>query len=234
MTINNLKVKVDEKDILKGVSLTLGAGEIHCLMGPNGSGKSTLAKVLAGHQECQISDGQVLLGRQNLLKMTPDERARAGVFMAFQYPVEVPGVNVFEFLRATGQAQTSIDEFSQIIKPILHQLNIKEKFLERDLAGFSGGEKKKLEILQMILLQPKVIILDEVDSGLDVDALQLVSRAIKKFRGPKSIVIIITHSQRILKYIKPCKVHVMIDGRIVKSGSAGLAREVEKTGYKNF
>ncbi|MFH1713523.1 MAG: Fe-S cluster assembly ATPase SufC [Candidatus Jacksonbacteria bacterium] len=233
LIINNLFVKIQNKEILKGISLVLGHGEIHALMGPNGSGKSTLARAIMGHLDCKISQGQMRFDDQNLLKMIPDKRARAGVFLAFQEPIEVPGVNVFEFLRAVYPEPMSVDEFVKKVKFILKDLNIKKNFLERDLhQSFSGGEKKKLEILQMAVLKPKLIILDEIDSGLDIDALRTVSSAIKKYRIPESIVLIITHYQKVLKYIKPDFVHVMVDGRIVESGDWRLARRVEKEGYK--
>jgi Fe-S cluster assembly ATP-binding protein len=235
LTIKDLRVKIDDQEILKGVSLVLKAGEIHTIMGPNGSGKSTLAKVLIGLPKYRVVQGQAQLGRQDLLKMSPEQRARKGLFLAFQYPVEVPGVNVFEFLRAISPKKISMEQFETTVGSILKQLNINEKFLERNLhEGFSGGEKKKLEILQMAILQPKIIILDEIDSGLDIDAMRLISKAIKKFRPADSAVLIITHHQRILKYIKPDFVHVMIDGRIVASGSQELAKKVEKEGYKGF
>ena len=235
LLVKDLQVKIDNQEILKGVSLVLSNGEIHAVMGPNASGKSTLAKTLIGDPNYKVVQGQVWFGSKNLLKMTPEQRARKGLFLAFQSPVEVPGVNVFEFLRAILPKKMSIEKFENMIRLIIKALNIKEKFLERNLhQGFSGGEKKKLEILQMAVLQPKVIILDEVDSGLDIDALQLVSKAIKKFRPVDSAVLLITHYQRILKYIKPDYVHIMIDGRIVKSGKAGLAKNVERSGYRNF
>ena len=248
LLVKNLHVKINNQEVLKGVSLVLGPGEIHAIMGPNGSGKSTLAKAIVGHPDYQVIKGQLRFNSQDLLKLMPEQRARQGLFLAFQYPVEVPGVNVFEFLRlihtearrdesrTTQKSQVvSIDEFEKFIRPILKELNIKEKFLERNLhEGFSGGEKKKLEILQMAVLQPKVIILDEVDSGLDIDAVRTVSTVIKKFRSSESIVLIITHYQRILRYIKPVFVHVMVDGRIVESGDWRLAKKIERDGYRNF
>lgn len=235
LIINNLFVKIQNKEILKGISLVLKKGEIHALMGPNGSGKSTLARAIIGYPDCKISQGQMRFDSQNLLKMIPDKRARAGVFLAFQEPIEVPGVNVFEFLRAIYPEHLSVDEFAKKVKFILKDLNIKENFLERNLhQSFSGGEKKKLEILQMAVLRPKLIILDEIDAGLDADALLAASSAIKKYRTPESIVLIITHYQRILKYIKPDFVHVMVDGRIAKSGDWRLARRVEKYGYQRL
>lgn len=235
LIINNLFVQIQNQEILKGVSLVLGQGEIHALMGPNGSGKSTLAKAIAGYPDYQALEGQLCFNSQDLLKLGPEQRAHRGLFLAFQYPVEVPGVNVLNFLHAINRRKISIDKFADNIAPILKSLHIKETFLERNLnEGFSGGEKKKLEILQMAVLHPKVVILDEIDSGLDIDALQTISSAIKKYRTPESIVLIITHYQRILKYIKPDFVHVMIDGRIAESGDWRLARRVEEQGYKKL
>lgn len=235
LVINNLFVQTHAKEILKRVSLVLGQEEVHALMGPNGSGKSTLAKTLAGYPDYQAVKGQLRFNSQDLLTLGPEQRARQGLFLAFQYPVEVPGVNVLNFLYAINPRKISIDKFADSIAPILKSLHIKETFLERNLnEGFSGGEKKKLEILQMAVLRPKVIILDEIDSGLDVDALRIISNAIKKYKNLESIMLIITHYQRILKYIKPDFVHIMIDGRIVESGDWRLARRVEKEGYDKF
>lgn len=235
LVIKDLRVQIKSKKILKGISLVLGRGEIHALMGPNGSGKSTLARAIIGYPDCKISQGQMRLDSQNLLKMIPDKRAQAGVFLAFQEPIEVTGVNVFEFLRAICPECLSVDEFAKKVKFILKDLNVKENFLERNLhQNFSGGEKKKLEILQMAVLRPKLIILDEIDSGLDIDALRTISSAVKKYRTQESIVLIITHYQRILKYIKPDFVHVMIDGQIVQTGRYELVKQIESIGYKKF
>lgn len=257
--VKNLHVQTDAEKILKGVSLEMRGGEIHAIMGPNGSGKSTLAKVIMGHPAYEVTRGRVALDGKNVLKMEPNERARAGIFLAFQYPLEVPGVNMFSYLRAIysgrfgkkeplrkvapGVVQkreedaggVSVEEFQKIIAPILKKLHVKEEFLERSVNdGFSGGEKKKAEIIQLAVLQPRVIILDETDSGLDIDALKIVASGVREFRPPDSAVLIITHYQRILKYIKPDFVHVMMDGRIVESGGYEVARRVEKEGYQNL
>lgn len=257
-SIHNLRARADSELILKGVALTVRGGEIHAIMGPNGSGKSTLAKVIMGHPGYAVTKGRVVFNGKNILSLAPDERSRAGVFLAFQYPLEVPGVNMFSYLRAIYSARfhprtlkkpspgvvrhraeteagIGVDEFRAILSPILKKLRVKEEFLERSVnEGFSGGEKKKAEIIQLAVLQPSVIILDETDSGLDVDALKVVSLGICEFRPPDSAVLIITHYQRILRYIKPDFVHVMVEGKIVESGGYELARRVEKKGYQGI
>ncbi len=238
LEIKNLSVKVEETEILKDLNLTLPRGEVHAIMGPNGTGKSTLAKALAAHPDYEITSGEVLLDGENVLEMEVDERARAGLFMAFQYPSEIPGVSIANFLRAATQARLAEDEeleatqFYKRLYEKMDMLQIDRKFTSRAInEGFSGGEKKRNEILQMAMLEPKYAIMDETDSGLDIDALRIVSEGVNKLRGPERGILLITHYQRILEYIVPDHVHVMWNGRIVKSGGKELALELEKRGY---
>jgi Fe-S cluster assembly ATP-binding protein len=240
LDIKNLQVKVEGKQILKGIDLHVNAGEVHAIMGPNGSGKSTLARALSGHPEYEVTRGEVRFEGHDLLDMDPDERARAGVFMAFQYPVEIAGVNNAYFLKAAlnakrkhnGQPELDAMEFMQLIKEKSALLDIDQSMLSRAVnEGFSGGEKKRNEIFQMALLEPKLAILDETDSGLDIDALKLVAKGVNAMRTPDRAIIVVTHYQRLLDYIVPDFVHVLTGGRIVKSGGKELALELEKRGY---
>jgi Fe-S cluster assembly ATP-binding protein len=240
LTIFNLHARVDDKEILKGVNLKLKAGEVHAIMGPNGSGKSTLAGVLAGRDAFDVTEGDVLFEGKNLLEMDPEERAREGVFLAFQYPVEIPGVSNTYFLRAAvnairkyrGQEELDAVEFLQLVREKLNVLHIDEDLLKRPVnEGFSGGEKKRNEIFQMAVLDPKLCILDETDSGLDIDALRTVADGVNAMRSKDRAILVITHYQRLLNYIVPDKVHVLMDGRIVKSGGKELALELESKGY---
>jgi len=239
LEIKQLHASINDKPILKGVELEVATGQIHALMGPNGAGKSTLASVLAGHPSYQITKGQVLLDKRDLLKMSPDERAQAGIFLAFQYPVEVPGVRVLQFLweaykiRKQANKITSILDFRNYLEKLADELQMSKDLLKRGLnEGFSGGEKKRLEVLQMAVLKPKFAILDETDSGLDIDAIKVVAAGVKKVvKRFKTGVLIITHYQRILNYLKPDFVHVMKDGKIVESGDGKLAYSLEKKGY---
>ena len=240
LDIKNLQVNVEGKPILKGINLHVNAGEVHAIMGPNGSGKSTLARALSGHPEYEITGGEVTYEGKDLLDMDPDERAREGVFMAFQYPVEIAGVNNAYFLKAAlnakrkhqGQPELDAMEFMQLIKEKSKLLEIDQSMLSRAVnEGFSGGEKKRNEIFQMSLLEPKLAILDETDSGLDIDALKLVASGVNAMRKPERAIIVVTHYQRLLDYIVPDYVHVLSAGRIVKSGGKELALELEKKGY---
>ncbi|HEX2453096.1 MAG TPA: Fe-S cluster assembly ATPase SufC [Vicinamibacterales bacterium] len=240
LDIKNLQVRAEDKDILKGIDLHVDAGEVHAIMGPNGSGKSTLARVLAGHPEYQITGGTVTYEGHDLLDMDPDERAREGVFMAFQYPVEIAGVNNAYFLKAAlnakrkhlGQPELDAMEFMQLVREKAKLLDIDQQMLSRAVnEGFSGGEKKRNEIFQMALLEPKLSILDETDSGLDIDALKVVSHGVNELRSPDRAIIVVTHYQRLLNYIVPDYVHVLSAGRIVKSGGKELALELEEKGY---
>ena len=240
LEIKNLQVKVEGKEILKGIDLSVNAGEVHAIMGPNGSGKSTLARALSGHPEYEISGGEVLYEGQDLLDMDPDERARAGVFMAFQYPVEIAGVNNAYFLKAAlnakrkqlGLPEVDAMEFMQLVKEKSKLLEVDQSMLSRAVnEGFSGGEKKRNEIFQLSLLEPKLAILDETDSGLDIDALKLVANGVNAMRSPERAFIVVTHYQRLLNYIVPDFVHVLTGGRIVKSGGKELALELEQKGY---
>jgi Fe-S cluster assembly ATP-binding protein len=240
LDIKNLQVKVEGKQILKGINLHVNAGEVHAIMGPNGSGKSTLARALSGHPEYEVTAGEVIYEGKDLLDMDPDERAREGVFMAFQYPVEIAGVNNAYFLKAAlnakrkhqGQPELDAMEFMQLIKEKSKLLEIDQSMLSRAVnEGFSGGEKKRNEIFQMALLEPKLAILDETDSGLDIDALKLVASGVNAMRMPERAIIVVTHYQRLLDYIVPDYVHVLSAGRIVKSGGKELALELEKKGY---
>jgi Fe-S cluster assembly ATP-binding protein len=240
LDIKNLQVTAEDKQILKGIDLHVKAGEVHAIMGPNGSGKSTLARVLAGHPEYKVTSGEVLYEGRDLLEMDPDERAREGVFMAFQYPVEIAGVTNAYFLKAAlnakrkhqGQVELDAIEFLQLSREKAKMLNIDQGMLNRAInEGFSGGEKKRNEIFQMALLEPKLAILDETDSGLDIDALKVVSDGVNALRSPDRAIIVVTHYQRLLNYIVPDFVHVLSAGRIVKSGDKRLALELEEKGY---
>jgi Fe-S cluster assembly ATP-binding protein len=240
LDVRNLSVSVDDKEILHGVSLSVKAGEVHAIMGPNGSGKSTLARALAGHPGYRVTGGEVVYQGQDLLAMDPDERARAGVFMAFQYPVEIPGVNNAYFLKAALNARRKhlgLDEldamdFMTLIKDRARLLDIDEQMLQRSVnEGFSGGEKKRNEIFHMAVLEPTLAVLDETDSGLDIDALRVVARGVNSMRSPERAFVVVTHYQRLLEYIVPDFVHVLSNGLIVKSGGRGLALELEDKGY---
>ena len=241
LEIRNLHVTVDGKAILKGLDLKIGAGEVHAIMGPNGSGKSTLAYVLAGRDGYEVTDGAVLYQGRNLLELAPEERAREGIFLAFQYPVEIPGVGSNSFLKTAvnavrkhrGLPELDAMEFLKLIREKRDRLGVGEDMLKRSLnVGFSGGEKKRAEVLQMALLEPKLAILDETDSGLDIDALQVVAKGVNALRGPERAMLLITHYQRLLDYVVPDFVHVLADGRIAESGGKELALHLEKQGYK--
>ena len=240
LTIENLHVCVEEREILKGLDLSVNAGEIHAIMGPNGSGKSTLAQVLAGKDSYIVTQGRVLYHGENLLEMEPDERARYGVFLAFQYPTEIPGVNNAYLLKAAlnarreanGEPQVDAFEFMRLIRSKMELMNISKEFLNRSVnVGFSGGEKKRNEILQMLVLEPSLAILDETDSGLDVDALKIVAAGVNSLRSEDRAMVLVTHYERLLELIVPDHVHVLSNGRIVKSGDRELARELDARGY---
>ena len=238
LEIKNLHVAIGEKAIVKGLSLTINSGEVHAIMGPNGTGKSTLSKAIAGHPDYTITGGDVLLDGKSVLAMEPDERARAGLFLAFQYPSEIPGVSIANFLRAAVQARLAEGEeldasgYYKKLYAKMDLLKIDRKFTSRSVnEGFSGGEKKRCEILQMAMLEPKFSLMDETDSGLDIDALRIVADGVNAMRGPGLGVLLITHYQRLLDYIVPDFVHVMWDGRLVKSGDKFLAHELEAKGY---
>jgi Fe-S cluster assembly ATP-binding protein len=240
LEIKNLYAGIDGNEILKGISLTVKKGEIHAIMGPNGSGKSTLAKVLAGHPAYQVTSGEVLYEGKNLLEMPPDERAREGVFMAFQYPIEVPGVSNAQFLRLAynekrkhlGEEELDPLEFKDLLKERAKIVEMDASFMTRSVnEGFSGGEKKRNEILQMAVLEPKLAVLDETDSGLDIDALRIVAGGVNQLHNAENAVILVTHYQRLLDYIVPQFVHVLANGRIAKEGGKELALELEQKGY---
>ena len=240
LEIKNLKVAVGGKEILKGINLKVHAGEVHAVMGPNGSGKSTLAQVLAGHPTFQVIEGEVTYEGRNLLEMMPEDRAKEGVFMAFQYPVEIPGVSNAYFLRSAyneirrhrGLEELDAMEFLKLLRQKMKLMNTDESLINRPVnEGFSGGEKKKNEIFQMAVLEPKLAILDETDSGLDIDALKVVAAGVNNLRRPERATVLITHYQRILNYITPDFVHVLVDGRIARSGGRELALELEERGY---
>ena len=240
LEIKNLHAKIEDREILKGINLTVNAGEIHAIMGPNGSGKSTLAKVLAGHPDYEVTEGEVLYFGKNLLDLEPDARAREGVFLAFQYPIEIPGVSNANFLRMAynekakhhGQEELDPLEFDDLIHEKIKIVEMDKSFINRSVnEGFSGGEKKRNEILQMAVLEPKLAVLDETDSGLDIDALRIVAGGVNKLANKDNAILLVTHYQRLLDYIEPHFVHVLYNGRIVKSGEKELALELEKKGY---
>ena len=236
LKIDNLHAEIDGNEILKGLSLEVGKGEIHAIMGPNGSGKSTLSNVLMGHPRYEVTEGKVTFEGEDLLELEPDERAKMGMFLAFQYPSEVPGVSVANFLRtavnSVREKELSVMEMYKLLQEKMRIMQMDPKFAERYLnEGFSGGEKKRNEILQMLMLDPSLAIMDETDSGLDIDALQVVARGVNELKGPEFSAVIITHYQRILRYIEPDHVHVMLDGRLVTSGGKELALELEDKGY---
>ena len=240
LSIKNLHASIGDKEILKGINLEIKAGEVHAIMGPNGAGKSTLSAVIAGNENYEVTDGQVILDGEDLAELAPEERAHKGVFLSFQYPVEIPGVSVTNFMRsainetrkAKGQEEMPANEMLKLIREKSELLEIDRKFLSRSLnEGFSGGEKKRNEIFQMAMLEPKLAILDETDSGLDIDALRIVANGVNKLKSEKNAVVVITHYQRLLDYIVPDFVHVLYNGKIVKSGDASLAHELEDKGY---
>ena len=249
LEIKGLHVEVDHKEILKGIDLVVRAGEVHAIMGPNGSGKSTLALTIMGHPKYKVTAGEIRFGGQDVLTMTVDERARAGLFLAFQYPMAIPGVSVANFLRTTINARRAdrgstaaanerkrtdiaIPEFMKMLKEKMKLLEIEESFITRSVnEGFSGGEKKRLEMLQMHMFKPKAAVLDETDSGLDIDALKVVSQGIEALRSPEVGILLITHYERMLRYVTPDYVHVLVDGRIVRTGGRELAAELEAKGY---
>jgi len=238
IVIKDLRVAIGEKEIIRGLDLEFSKGEIHAVMGPNGSGKSTLAKVMAGHPDYQVTGGDILLDDESILEMEPDERSRKGLFMAFQYPMEIPGVSNANFLRAAIQAklpegeELDATDFYQRLYEKMDLLDIRREFTARAVnEGFSGGEKKRNEILQLAMLEPAFAVLDETDSGLDIDALKVVAKGVNKLRGPNIGILLITHYQRLLNYIIPDYVHVMYEGQIVRSGTKDLALELESKGY---
>ena len=240
LVIDDLHVSIDDNEILKGISLTINKGEVHAIMGPNGSGKSTLAKVLAGHPSYKVTKGEVMYEGKNLLDLAPDERAREGVFLAFQYPIEIPGVSNAQFLRLAynekrkhlGEEELDPLEFKDLLKERARIVEMEASFMSRSVnEGFSGGEKKRNEILQMAVLEPKLAVLDETDSGLDIDALRIVAGGINQLRNADNAIILVTHYQRLLNYIVPDFVHVLAGGRIVREGGKELAIELEEKGY---
>ncbi|HLN96725.1 MAG TPA: Fe-S cluster assembly ATPase SufC [Flavobacterium sp.] len=240
LEIKNLHAKVEDKDILKGINLTVKAGEVHAIMGPNGSGKSTLSAVIAGNEKYEVTEGDVFLDGEDISEMAPEERAHKGVFLSFQYPVEIPGVSVTNFMKtainetrkANGKEEMPANEMLKLIREKSELLEIDRKFLSRSLnEGFSGGEKKRNEIFQMAMLEPKLAILDETDSGLDIDALRIVANGVNKLKSDDNAIVVITHYQRLLDYIVPDFVHVLYNGKIVKSGGKELAYELEEKGY---
>lgn len=244
LEIKNLRAKVEDKEVLKGLNLKINAGEVHAIMGPNGSGKSTLSKVLAGHPAYEVTGGEVLydinMKMQNLMELAPDVRAKEGIFLAMQYPVEVPGVSNFNFLHTSfnsilkyqGSEEMSENEFRTFLKGKMKLVQMREDFIERPVnVGFSGGEKKRNEILQMAVLSPRLALLDETDSGLDIDALRIVSEGVNKLRNKENAIVLVTHYQRLLDYIKPDFVHVLLNGQIIETGDASLALKLEKQGY---
>jgi len=236
LKIEELHVEIDGQEIVKGLDLEVGKGEIHAIMGPNGSGKSTLANVLMGHPRYEVTEGSITFQGEDVFELEPDERAKLGMFLAFQYPSEVPGVSVANFLRtavnSVREEELSPMEMYRLLQEKMSIMQMDPKFAERYLnEGFSGGEKKRNEILQMLMLDPKLAIMDETDSGLDIDALQVVARGVNELRGPEFSAVIITHYQRILRYIEPDRVHVMLDGRLVTSGGKELADDLEEKGY---
>ncbi|MGY5845819.1 Fe-S cluster assembly ATPase SufC [Salegentibacter sp. HM20] len=240
LKINNLHASIDETEILKGINLEIKPGEVHAIMGPNGSGKSTLSSVIAGKEEFDVTQGEIVFEGEDLGELDPEERAHKGIFLSFQYPVEIPGVSVTNFMKAAinahrkaqGLEDMPANEMLKLIREKAQMLEIDRNFLSRSLnEGFSGGEKKRNEIFQMAMLNPKLSILDETDSGLDIDALKVVANGVNKLRNSDNAVLVITHYQRLLNYIQPDKVHVLVDGKIVKSGGKELALELEEKGY---
>ncbi|AOY90045.1 Fe-S cluster assembly ATPase SufC [Marinobacter salinus] len=240
LSIKNLHASVDGKEILKGINLEIKAGEVHAIMGPNGSGKSTLSQVLAGNEAFEVTDGEITLNGENLLDLETEERAREGIFLAFQYPVEIPGVSNLQFMRTAvnamrahkGEPEMNAAEFMKLAREVSKQVDLDPAFLKRGVnEGFSGGEKKRNEIMQALLLQPKLAILDETDSGLDIDALQVVSNGVNALRAEDRAILMVTHYQRLLNHIVPDHVHVLAGGKIVKSGGRELALELEERGY---
>lgn len=240
LSIKNLHASIGDKEILKGINLEVKAGEIHAIMGPNGAGKSTLASIIAGNENYEVTAGEIALDGEDLSELAPEERAHKGVFLSFQYPVEIPGVSVTNFIRsainetrkANGKEEMPANEMLKVIREKSELLEIDRKFLSRSLnEGFSGGEKKRNEIFQMAMLEPKLAILDETDSGLDIDALRIVANGVNKLKSDKNAIVVITHYQRLLDYIVPDFVHVLYNGKIVKSGGKELAHELEEKGY---
>lgn len=240
LTIKNLHASVEDKEILKGINLEVKAGEVHAIMGPNGAGKSTLSSIIAGNENYEVTEGEIILDGEDIAELAPEERAHAGIFLSFQYPVEIPGVSVTNFIKtainesrkAKGLEEMPANEMLKKIREKSELLEMDKKFLSRSLnEGFSGGEKKRNEIFQMAMLEPKVAILDETDSGLDIDALRIVANGVNKLKSADNAVVVITHYQRLLDYIVPDFVHVLMDGKIVKSGTKELALELEKKGY---
>jgi len=239
LKITNLHTKIEDQEIIKGLNLEVGAGEIHVIMGPNGAGKSTLAYTLMGHPRYEIAEGEIQWENERINELAPDERAKKGIFLSFQHPEEIAGITVENFLRTAKAAITgdyqSVVAFNKLLKEKAKLLNMDEKYLSRYLnEGFSGGEKKKNEILQMAVLEPKLAILDETDSGLDVDAIKIVAEGVRNLKSEDTSIIIITHHNKILDYLKPDFVHVLLDGKIVKSGDMTLAKEIEATGYEDL
>ena len=240
LKIKNIHAKIEDKGILNGIDLEIKAGEIHAIMGPNGSGKSTLASVITGKEEYEVTDGQILFENEDLEEVSPEERAHKGIFMSFQYPIEIPGITTTNFIKtainetrkARGENDMAAKDMLKMLREKCDLLDIDQKFLSRSINdGFSGGEKKRNEIFQMAMLEPKLAILDETDSGLDIDALKIVANGVNKLKNQDNAVMVITHYQRLLDYIVPDYVHVLFDGKIVKSGTKDLAHELEKKGY---
>ena len=240
LKIKNIHAKIEDKGILKGIDLEIKAGEIHAIMGPNGSGKSTLASVITGKEEYEVTDGEILFENEDLEEVSPEERAHKGIFMSFQYPIEIPGITTSNFIKtainetrkARGENDMPAKDMLKMLREKCDLLDIDQKFLSRSINdGFSGGEKKRNEIFQMAMLEPKLAILDETDSGLDIDALKIVANGVNKLKSQDNAVLVITHYQRLLDYIVPDYVHVLFDGKIVKSGTKDLAHELEKKGY---
>lgn len=237
LSINNLKVNIEETELIKGLNLDMGYGEIHVIMGPNGAGKSTLANTLMGHPKYEITDGEIILEGETMNELSTDKRAKKGIFLSFQYPEEIPGVTVEEFLRTAKTAisgeQQRLFPFKKLLKEKMELLEMKEEYASRYLnLGFSGGEKKKNEILQMSILEPKLAILDETDSGLDVDAIRIVAEGVKRVHNETNSILVITHYDKLLDYLEPDFVHILIDGKIIKTGGKELANEINEKGYE--